>query len=535
MKRSSPFSFAFIIAFAFVAANSDTIDQHADNKVVYGSDNRRDVYQLGESNPWRQITERSIVALVDRTNLGDADNDGVYHTLERGVYPDQFRLGNVFNLCSNQTFLLDPTLAFCSGTLIAPDRVVTAGHCVDILSCATTSLLFKYYVTGRDSDGYPNFPEITEEDVFNCIAVDTVQTNNIDFAVIFLDRVVNNFEPISIVNDSSPVHQGDHVTIIGFPSGIPAKIDTGGRVTTPRPSQRDYFLATTDSFAGNSGSGVFSSSHEQVGVLVSGATDYVSSSSDSFCNVVNVISHCGSGCGERITYAYHAALAVPDCTTDSECGGHNQTCYRTCPDDSNECTGFCVFDTDVLGALSLADVACGETISGTTENAHNIIGSAAGDKVFRLVLRSGSIVLIDACASTYDTALWLFNVTETGYSQVAYNDDSSCGLRSRIEQYLSPGVYYIIIGGYANEEGSFSFDISCAIEKDTASGKDATSSNSSSRESRDDAIGLILLGATGMGIAMMAVVGVVVFVLKPKPKPTALAMRVAASKAASQV
>jgi hypothetical protein len=61
-----------------------------------------------------------------------------------------------------------------------------------------------------------------------------------------------------------------------------------------------------------------------------------------------------------------------------------------------------------------------------------------GEKVYRLVISTGLIILIDACASDYDTILWLFNTTETGYYQVASNDDSTCGLRSRIELYLSP-------------------------------------------------------------------------------------------------
>ena len=57
---------------------------------------------------------------------------------------------------------------------------------------------------------------------------------------------------------------------------------------------RDYFVANTDTFGGNSGSGVFDlSTLQQVGILVRGETDYVASGS---CNIVN---HCPSdGCAE---------------------------------------------------------------------------------------------------------------------------------------------------------------------------------------------------------------------------------------------
>jgi hypothetical protein len=76
------------------------------------------------------------------------------------------------------------------------------------------------------------------------------------------------------------------------------------------------------------------------------------------------------------------------------------------------------------------------------------------------------------------------------------------------------GVYYIVIGGYGTEEGSFSFDIACAISKGTISSNNPAATNNSSKQSKDDAIGLVLLGATGMGLAMLAIVAAVVALMK---------------------
>ncbi len=41
---------------------------------------------------------------------------------------------------------------------------------------------------------------------------------------------------------------GERVTVIGFGSGIPAKVDQGGFVIDPRDSIQDYFVASTDTF-----------------------------------------------------------------------------------------------------------------------------------------------------------------------------------------------------------------------------------------------------------------------------------------------
>jgi len=65
----------------------------------------------------------------------------------------------------------------------------------------------------------------------------------------------------------------------------------------------DWFVANTDTFVGNSGSGVFdANTKELVGILVRGAQDYVA---DGSCNRVNVCPN--DGCrGEDVIYAYRA-------------------------------------------------------------------------------------------------------------------------------------------------------------------------------------------------------------------------------------
>ncbi|XXU97629.1 hypothetical protein WME85_06135 [Sorangium sp. So ce1153] len=65
----------------------------------------------------------------------------------------------------------------------------------------------------------------------------------------------------------------------------------------------DFFVATTDTFEGNSGSGVYETvDYTVAGILVDGEKDYVKKGS---CRVVNTCPKDGCG-GESITYVYPA-------------------------------------------------------------------------------------------------------------------------------------------------------------------------------------------------------------------------------------
>jgi hypothetical protein len=76
--------------------------------------------------------------------------------------------------------------------------------------------------------------------------------------------------------------------VIGNPSGLPAKIDTGAQVLSARAPNQDFFLLNSDTFQGSSGSGVFDRKGQVVGVLVRGGDDYLDGP-DGSCKVPNVV------------------------------------------------------------------------------------------------------------------------------------------------------------------------------------------------------------------------------------------------------
>ena len=70
----------------------------------------------------------------------------------------------------------------CSGTLIAPNKIATAGHCIDSSSCADNAFLF-----GATSDRLVTGGQFPVDMVYTCKSVDiSVLSSTQDWAVVTL-------------------------------------------------------------------------------------------------------------------------------------------------------------------------------------------------------------------------------------------------------------------------------------------------------------------------------------------------------------
>ena len=307
--------------------------REASGAVVYGDDDRTDWY-ASDDEALKALTSNAIVALVRPFNI-DTSNPA-------GFTPVGDTLGDRRDLCDGERFTEQPTMAFCSGTLIDDDLVLTAGHCVDdAADCENTRFVFDYYFAEAGE-----LEPITAEDVYSCgqIVARRLQ-DGLDYAVVQLDRPVEGDRiPAPVRAGDEPLAIGDALTVIGFGSGLPAKIDAGGAVTDPRADRLDYFGGTPDTFGGNSGSGVFNANGEVVGILVRGATDYVD---DGTCTRVNVLSQDGDGNDEDMVYVARAIEALCETSVASSlCDGRGGYC-RPCSLDDECLDGFfCGLDPD---------------------------------------------------------------------------------------------------------------------------------------------------------------------------------------------
>jgi hypothetical protein len=205
-------------------------------------------------------------------------------------------------LCNGERFRDQPVGAFCSGFLVAPDIIATAGHCVDTSNVTNTCFVFGF----RMRNAVTAETTINDSDVYSGASIVGRQQNGADWALVRLDRRVTNHRVVRIrrtgkIGDTQALH------VIGHPVGLPTKFADGAAVRDNTPNA--FFVANLDTYGGNSGSPVFNrDTHEVEGVLVRGETDFVPQGT---CNVSLVCPDTGCA-GEDCTRTTEFAQLVPD-------------------------------------------------------------------------------------------------------------------------------------------------------------------------------------------------------------------------------
>lgn len=325
--------------------------------VVYGADDRVEVFDHPDDD-LRRIAQESIVALIPSFRILK-EPDGTHSLFGR-------KLETAYGLCSDERFVNQPTAATCSGVLIDDDLVVTAGHCIDAFApCESYAYVFNYHLDGPDQ-----LAIIRDEDVYSCARVVAhgrpFAGHTPDFAVVQLDRPVEGARSPVSIRPATPLDEQESVAMIGFGSGLPAKIDSGGTVADPRAELLDFFVANVDAFAGHSGSATFDSKNRLAGILIGGLSpDYVQPDGET-CKRVSVYDD--SQAAEEIhnIAPIVASLCAEGWDAEDLCGPdacEGEPCGRplppsggtgTVPSDSSTCsasTGSAGFLSGCLGLL----------------------------------------------------------------------------------------------------------------------------------------------------------------------------------------
>ncbi|MGZ3789974.1 MAG: trypsin-like serine peptidase [Bacteriovorax sp.] len=261
--------FFTILLFQFSQRTSAGLIKIQD-KAIYGNDDRR--FIDASSNQTMKELSKSIALIVSQ----DFIEKKMFSSLIKAQLLSDTEGVNV---CRDEKFANHHSVNSCTGFLIAPDLVASAGHCfLSADDCANKKIIFNVRVENEEEKGYG----IANHSIYECSEIvkshysaDDAQDVQ-DFAVIRLKKKVTARRPLKL-RIKGEIEKLDQVFMIGHPLGLPLVSTANARVTDI--SDPHFFKATLDSFEGNSGSPVFNSKTFDVeGILVRGEDDFLEDS-----------------------------------------------------------------------------------------------------------------------------------------------------------------------------------------------------------------------------------------------------------------
>jgi hypothetical protein len=239
------------------------------DKVIYGQDDRRPIADLiDEDSEDLNILNwgRSVLAQIPHWRVGEFLSDS--------YSVDTKDLVTGLNMCSDEKFLNMPLVSSCSAFLVAPDLILTAGHCIkDKYDCKKQSWVFDY----DDSKNFsPPEGKITfnmKDSVYCQELLAHVVNPKADYALIKINRPILDRQPLAIRREGK-VAAKDSLIVIGHPLGMPKMVSMN--ISIRENLNPTLFKTNADTFSGNSGSPVINLKTGIVeGILIRGEDDFI--------------------------------------------------------------------------------------------------------------------------------------------------------------------------------------------------------------------------------------------------------------------
>lgn len=234
---------------------------------IYNVDNRELISQkTNETSPQIQTMAKSVALIFNSDDLITEHGQLlIFANLLLDVPP----VGK--NICPNERFAEHHAYqSTCSGFLVAPDLLATAGHCFDgQYSCDNKLIAFDVDADSEIARGF----QTDEKNIYRCkeiVAHFHEKGSMQDYAVIKLDRQSDR-APLKI-RMKGKISIKDQVVLIGHPLGLPLIYSPNAVIN--ENSNPLFFKTQVNSFRGNSGSPIFNARTLLVeGILVRGQID----------------------------------------------------------------------------------------------------------------------------------------------------------------------------------------------------------------------------------------------------------------------
>lgn len=277
---------------------------------IYGPDDRREASEV--KSPTVRSWVDSTVAIFSAASV-EADEEKKTATLKTkpfdkaGVRTPENPFGGAVDLCPDEPYRGQPAGAFCSGSLVGEDLIMTAGHCMETEEdCKGARFVFGF-AAGKDGKPPASVPS---DEVYSCskLVGQKLEGRGVDFAVAKLDRPVKNHKPLRLRRSGAPP-VGTPLVVIGHPVGLPTKVAGGAAIR--KNDEGGYFAGNLDTYGGNSGSAVINSVTGEVeGILVRGGADFEYDEQRKCARSVRTMNDTGRG--EDVTLVSNVLPHVPD-------------------------------------------------------------------------------------------------------------------------------------------------------------------------------------------------------------------------------
>ena len=232
---------------------------------LYGEDNRSEFYQLKDKKI--QELSKAMAYQVERHYELKGWTFNRFWTILTRSFEDA-------GICSSEKYSKQPSMRNnCTGVLIAPKLILTAGNCITDHYCKNDLYywMFNYNLKSESSFNVKR----SRKNFYLCKRLLTRvydPSTATSYAVIELKKAVRGVTPVEL-SSKEELQDGDKVFTMGHLRGLPLKIDTGGRVFN---STQDYFFTNSDISGSTLGSGIFNSrTYKLEGLMVHGTRSHI--------------------------------------------------------------------------------------------------------------------------------------------------------------------------------------------------------------------------------------------------------------------